>query len=91
MQELTLRLFRHILTGISNLVSKQWVPLKFTCIIRHIVASIISAPQSIDDDFLQLPEIMIDSHVNQDLERVILTIINYLWNAFGFVSKPEYG
>ncbi|MDQ0878286.1 hypothetical protein QFZ77_006945 [Paenibacillus sp. V4I3] len=54
-------------------------------------ASFISAPQSIDDDFLQLPEIMIDSHVNQDLERVISTIINYLWNAFGFVSKPEHG
>jgi len=41
----------------------------------------MSAPQSIEDDLLQLPEIMIDSIENLDLEGVLSTIINYLWNA----------
>lgn len=49
----------------------------------------ISAPQAIDDDLLQLPETMIDPIANPDLEVILSTIINYLWNAFGFVSKPE--
>lgn len=33
----------------------------------------ISVPQSIDDNLLQLPEIMIDSLANPDLEGVVST------------------
>ncbi|MEK5645604.1 hypothetical protein BK138_30195 [Paenibacillus rhizosphaerae] len=45
--------------------------------------------QAIDEDFLTLPEVLIESSDSETVEKTANTICTYFWNAFGYPKQPE--
>jgi hypothetical protein len=47
------------------------------------------APQRIDDDLLQVPEILIERRDDEAMDSAVASIMKVLWNAFGFTGRPQ--
>ncbi|MFC5527902.1 hypothetical protein [Cohnella yongneupensis] len=48
------------------------------------------APQRIDDDLLQVPEILLERRDEEAVNSAVASIMEVLWNAFGFTERPRY-
>lgn len=59
------------------------------CALRQTTTMLGRPPQAIDEDFLKLPEILIESSEKEKIEHAVTTICLYFWNAFGFQKKPN--
>ncbi|MGE7828505.1 AlbA family DNA-binding domain-containing protein [Paenibacillus sp. NPDC093718] len=46
-------------------------------------------PQAIDEDFLILPEVLIETMDKETIEQTAATICTYFWNAFGYPKQPD--
>ncbi|WP_197258175.1 hypothetical protein [Paenibacillus dendritiformis] len=61
------------------------------CALRRPMTMLERPPQAIDEEFLKLPEILIESSEREKIEYAVTTICTYFGNAFGFQKKPNQG
>ncbi|WP_028592970.1 hypothetical protein [Paenibacillus massiliensis] len=46
-------------------------------------------PQEIDDDFLQLSDVIVESRDYESYKKVYEQAVSSLWNAYGFTEEPS--